>query len=186
MCARLRKGSSVSACYHMLIQHLSRKQQKLTQSLEPDGLKLHVSAQDEEAWPSTELFQNGNGANSSAHTIGQASCHGSPSTAIPLQAQQTAQWTLIRTLRGSPTKRRISCAGGREEEHFAFEHKQRSQQRWMDIGHERMLSLEEGMLVEYDVPSRAPIGAVFLSIGSLPASQASHPSIKASVAGTRG
>ena len=35
----------------------------------------------------------------------------------------------------------------------------------MSVGHDRMLSLEEGMLVEYDVPSRAPIGAVFLSIG---------------------
>ena len=42
----------------------------------------------------------------------------------------------------------------------------------MPIGHDRMLSREEGMLVEYDVPSRAAIGAVFLSVGMLHIQQA--------------
>ena len=42
----------------------------------------------------------------------------------------------------------------------------------MPIGHDRMLSREEGMLVEYDVPSRAAIGAVFLSVGVLHPQQA--------------
>ena len=53
----------------------------------------------------------------------------------------------------------------RGDEHFEFERKPRRQQQWIPVGNERMLSVEEGMLVEYDVPSRAPIGAVFLSVG---------------------
>jgi hypothetical protein len=59
---------------------------------------------------------------------------------------------------------------GQEEEadHFAFEQQPRSLQRWMSVGHGRLLSLEEGMLVEYDVASRAPVGVVFLSVGERP------------------
>ncbi|CAK0785880.1 hypothetical protein CVIRNUC_009093 [Coccomyxa viridis] len=78
--------------------------------------------EDEEAWPSSSVAQNG--------------------------------------LAGS-----AHANGGKQKEHFAFERKQLGQQRWMPIGHDRMLSREEGMLVEYDVPSRAAIGAVFLSVG---------------------
>ncbi|BDA46759.1 probable 3',5'-cyclic adenosine monophosphate phosphodiesterase Cpd at N-terminal half [Coccomyxa sp. Obi] len=38
------------------------------------------------------------------------------------------------------------------------------QRRWMAVGQGRLLSLEDSMLVEYNVASRAPIGVVFLSI----------------------
>lgn len=38
------------------------------------------------------------------------------------------------------------------------------QRRWMTVGQGRLLSLEDSMLVEYNVASRAPIGVVFLSI----------------------
>ena len=62
--------------------------------------------------------------------------------------------------------------GGKQKGYFAFERQQLNQQRWMPIGHDRMLSREEGMLVEYDVPSRAAIGAVFLSVGVLLIQQA--------------
>lgn len=41
------------------------------------------------------------------------------------------------------------------------------QRRWMAVGQGRLLSLEDSMLVEYEVASRAPIGVVFLTIGAL-------------------
>ena len=52
---------------------------------------------------------------------------------------------------------------------FAFERPASSsqqQQRWLAVGHGRLLSLEDSMLVEYNIASRAPIGVVFLSIGA--------------------
>ena len=58
-----------------------------------------------------------------------------------------------------------AAGGSRGDEHFGFERRPRHQQRWISVGPQRILSIEEGMLVEYDVPSRAPIGAVFLSVG---------------------
>ena len=73
-------------------------------------------------------------------------------------------------------------SGGKQKGHFSFERKQLNQQRWMPIGHDRMLSREEGMLVEYDVPSRAAIGAVFLSVGMLLILQAPSLQLKQAAA----
>ena len=135
-----------------------------------------IPLQDEEAWPSSDLPQdgasnNGSGSHHSGEDLRAYTC----TALLPHEAcARSPSWGVARTpscrstLSRSPYHAlRHTCfaAGSRGDEHFAWEHKQRSQQRWMPVGHERMLSLEEGMLVEYDVPSRAPIGAVFLSIG---------------------
>ena len=64
-----------------------------------------------------------------------------------------------------PTGACVRAGRGRRDAHFGFEREPRRRQRWIPVGRERMLSVEEGMLVEYDVPSRAPIGAVFLAVG---------------------
>ena len=141
-----------------------------------------VPLQDEEAWPSSDLPQNGasnggtgsyySGEDSRAYTctalLTREACARSPSLGVACtpSCQSTLSSSLYHALRHTPF-----LVDSRGDEHFAWEHKQRSQQRWMSVGHERMLSLEEGILVEYDVPSRAPIGAVFLSIGK-PAVQA--------------
>ncbi len=63
-----------------------------------------------------------------------------------------------------------ACTGEDGEGAFAFERPAngaQQQRRWMAVGRGRLLSLEDSMLVEYNIASRAPVGVVFLSIGAL-------------------
>ena len=141
---------------------------------------LMLNLQDEEAWPSSSVAQNG--STGSAHANGEGPCFANPLKLLQaqcateatcffweVQARRCDDKSLVYFLKTSVD---VWTSGGKQKKHFTFERKQPNQQRWMPIGHNRMLSREEGMLVEYDVPSRAAIGAVFLSVGVLHTQQA--------------
>ena len=90
--------------------------------------------------------------------------------------------------------RKAPChVAGRADEHFAWERPadgangRRRERRWWQAGTGRALSLEDGLLVEYDLASRAPVGLVFLAVGEqAPSSDGLHAGLISIVPADRG
>ncbi|EIE19713.1 Metallo-dependent phosphatase [Coccomyxa subellipsoidea C-169] len=97
----------------------------------------------------------------------------SPRPILPPQDQlcdsEDEGWPLDRAAAANGAAGRSNGFAGEDgdEGAFAFERPAngaQQQRRWMAVGRGRLLSLEDSMLVEYNIASRAPVGVVFLSI----------------------